>query len=81
MSTNVVAQISIAREIHQAEGKKEFYYVYQHKSVVLKSRIRILSELFLHMQWMKILTFILQHFSMDFFKEMDLLYKAGSLSL
>ena len=50
MSTNVVAQISITREIHQAEGKKESYYVCQHKSVVLKSRIRILSELFLHMQ-------------------------------
>ena len=58
MSTNVVAQISIAREIHQAEGKKEFYYVCQHKSVVLKSCFKILRELFFHMQWIKILTFI-----------------------
>ena len=37
------AQLSIAREIHQAKGKKIFYYVCQHKSVVLKSRMRILS--------------------------------------
>jgi hypothetical protein len=38
-------------EIHQEGSKKKtFYYVCQHKSVVLESRFKILSELFLHMQ-------------------------------